>query len=268
MSQPTAPPAREYDEYNGAPALVEVGRAVFGEDYRGQKSSVWPADLVAMTRRAGLDTSGHFLDAGCGSGWASAVLSEQIGCTGEAWDVSASNAALAHDLLAPAGRVTARQRDFHNTDGYEHAFGLVLSIGAVYWSDDPTRLARSWAALLRPGGAVLVFLSQLVDDDGAPIALAGTSPTAAACDWPATFAAAGLDVEVSDQTSRFVLWLDRWTTELDARRDAVERELGTDGWAEFRGRFDALHLAAADGRLVRTALIGRAAAQVSGGAGR
>lgn len=267
MSQPTALPAREYDDYNSAPALVEVGRAVFGEDYRGQKSSVWPADLVDMTRRAGLDGSGHFLDAGCGSGWASALLSEQVGCTGEAWDVSASNVALAQDLLAP-GRVTARQRDFHDTEGFEHAFGLVLSVGTVYWSDDPTRLARSWAALLRPGGAALLFLSQLLDEEGLPIALAGTSPTAAACDWPATFAAAGLEVETSDQTSRFVLWLDRWTTELDARRDAVERELGSEGWAEFRGRFDALDVAAADGRLVRTALIARAAAQGSGGADR
>ncbi|MGY0064949.1 class I SAM-dependent methyltransferase [Streptomyces sp. LZ34] len=243
--------SQEYDTYNSVPALELVGRAVFGHEYRHQKSSLWPQDLLRSVQALGIAEGSQVVDMGCGNGWASQLLAETLDCQSMGWDISPTNVASAQLSNTRPHRCSFQLRDMNDVSGYEGRFDLVLSIGSLYWSRSPRSTVAAWRRLLRPGGTILTYIVKSIRPGATSSILPGTAAEADEVDWVQLFSCHGLEVTSTDRTDRFISWLSAWNSAIDSYRKELRHEMGSESLEEFSNRFLGLARAAEAGELRR-----------------
>jgi ubiquinone/menaquinone biosynthesis C-methylase UbiE len=131
---------REFDNWarKGDDALLERGHSRFTE--------------VALQSWS-LDATHRVLDVGCGNGWAVRRMIDMGADEGLGVDVSAEMIGRA----TPPGRYYQGSAD-HLPFPDAHV-SHVLSVEALYYTDDPGTALAEWARVTRPGGRLLVLLN-------------------------------------------------------------------------------------------------------------
>jgi SAM-dependent methyltransferase len=131
---------QEFDRWarDGDDALLERGHGRFTE--------------VAL-RGWSLDADSRVLDVGCGNGWAVRRMIARGAGDGVGVDISAEMVGRA----TPPGRyleATADALPLPNA-----SFTHILSVEALYYTDDPGKALREWARVARPGARLMVLLN-------------------------------------------------------------------------------------------------------------
>ncbi len=143
----------------------------------------------------------HFLDLGCGNGWASRFAAAR-GAEAVGVDLSAE---MVERAQKRAGRREAYHRaDFANLPFDDHAFDVAWSMEALYYAPDVPAVLREVRRVLRSGGALHVVIDfygeneashSWPDDVGVPMTLLSEAG------WREALKAAGF-VDVSSERLR------------------------------------------------------------------
>jgi ubiquinone/menaquinone biosynthesis C-methylase UbiE/DNA-binding transcriptional ArsR family regulator len=148
-------------------AAVRAARTETAQLYFDRHAADWdrirslhaPDEAVeqAIRQAVGNEPVGSVLDLGTGTGRMLALLSPQAKrLTGV--DANHAMLAVARANLEAAGlrRVELRQGDIHAPPVERDAFDLVMIHQVLHFLDDPARALREAAALLAPGGRILI----------------------------------------------------------------------------------------------------------------
>ncbi len=151
----------------GRLAAVRAVRAETAQTYFDRHAADWdrirslhaPDETVeaAIRQAIGTEPAGSVLDLGTGTGRMLALIAPQARrLTGV--DANHAMLAVARANLEAAGlrRVELRQGDIHAPPVERDAFDLVVIHQVLHYLDDPARALREAAALLAPGGRLLI----------------------------------------------------------------------------------------------------------------
>jgi SAM-dependent methyltransferase len=161
-------PAIRPDPWEGSAAEREFFRATFDEDpdaYHRTRPVSPPRVFDDLTETAGLRPGSRVLEIGPGTGQATRPLAER-GLLITALELGPRLADLARRNLADLPGVTVHTTSFEDWDPAGQSFDAVFSCNAFHWIDQDVRFARP-AALLRPGGHLIVLATSWVIPDSA-----------------------------------------------------------------------------------------------------
>lgn len=137
---------------------------VFGrEQYVGQYSDNTADQIIALARKAGVDSETHVLDVGCGCCGPAIHVARTLGCQITGIDLSESHLARAHRDIEAAGlsgQIQLIQGDIFQLAGTLPHADVAIGLGA--WCHmSPRKLFPVCRQLLREGGRI-AFMERLL----------------------------------------------------------------------------------------------------------
>ena len=126
----------------------------------GFQYRLWSPAAYALWQRGGLGAGARVLDAGCGPGFATLDLSEQVGAQGHVTAFDRNTEYLRHLEQQLAARrisnVTLKQGILDNIELPAASFDFIFTKMVLLFMPDLDRVVAEFMRLLRPGGKLLV----------------------------------------------------------------------------------------------------------------
>lgn len=130
----------------------------------------------ALLHEAHLQPGSRALDLGCGLGLAAEYLSERSGAHFTGLDYSAEAVAMALERTrGRRGRLDYRVGNLDQLDFPPGSFALLVSIDSMYMPNDLDRTLLQMRALLRPGGRMAIYYSNMLWENAGGREVEGTT---------------------------------------------------------------------------------------------
>jgi cyclopropane fatty-acyl-phospholipid synthase-like methyltransferase len=112
-----------------------------------------------LAQKAGIQSSDHVLDAGCGVGGASIYLAEKTGCRVTGITITPRHISVARKNAEKAGvphLVDFHEMDYCRTSFPDNSFTVVWGLESICYAETTKAFIRESYRLLKPGGRLIV----------------------------------------------------------------------------------------------------------------
>jgi len=131
--------------------------------YRDARANSFPASLLRMNEvmmeTAGVKSTDHVLDAGCGIGGSSIFLAKKTGCKVTGISLSEKQVQKADEIAEKKGmngKICFEVMNYCKTSFPDQSFNTVWGCESICYADDKEQFIREAFRLLKPGGRLVV----------------------------------------------------------------------------------------------------------------
>ena len=235
--------AEEYQYYQNSNLMIELAAAAHQESYVGQTSSATFSEISSRIAQMGLKPGSYILDAGCGNGAFSRLISKKFSINVEGIDVS-NKLVLEATKLAEQEKLEKKCRficnDFTDPSSYERdLYDGIICIGSLYWGYSLTSILNLWKKKISKEDQLLLFLNL----SSSPLDIEQKRAIGETKFIDAFFLKEELltngweIIEWSDVTPTYIDWLQRWNQKVSELLINIQNEMGVENATRLVQRF-------------------------------